>query len=285
MKYLIKGGEKVTSANIFEAMIQNHYRNLQASLPHLKERQLVDKDGTPIGEGENPYYLGVYLVYDGEKILETAAKRMVRKTAFRETLAVSDRDEFLRYFDARSNANGKEADVVYLYNTARGVITKVKGEFSNGCQGESLDELLSRNLPPNFESEDGSKPVYDTGTKTASAVLTAYALNEGGDKGVRTLVVKRTPYNNLGLGKVAEFDGEGLKREFFFESQPESEGPFIDGERKIVGRYQEWRKEKGELVCVNERKVYVDKDKRLCWERPALEKKRAGEEQKQACFR
>lgn len=300
--------EQVTFDTLFETMIQAHYQNLQACLPHLKEGQMVDTEGKPIGEeGEIPYYKGLLLAFDGATILERAATRFVRGGAIRETEYTPNANVFIRQLNAKQDPDG-----VYVYNTINGQLTRIKGELSNKLDGD-LDELLTRNLPPTFLSADGSKPVTDVGTKTGIAVLTAYALNNDKEKGyfaglvgkaisklkglvyhtedhaedkkqggVRTLIVKRTPYNGL-LGIVAEFGRDGLTKGFYFDfanGNDRNNGLLIDDERGIIGVYKEYgRNSEGKLVCTAEKRVYAQ-DGKLYWStgafEPNLEQSRAG---------
>lgn len=243
----------VTKENIFEVMIRNHYGNLQSALPHLEGKNLHDNDQLPLieGETENPHYGGLYLVYDGEKILETASFRIMRKKALRETVSVPSEKSFLAQL-----RSGGDQDNVFLYNTKRQQLTKVKGEFSNAFPAGkgSLDDLLEKYLPTNFMSANGSTPAYEVGTKTANALLTAYALNRGIDKGVRTIIVKRTAYD-FGMGKLAEFGPDGLTREFFFKYDSEHTGQFVDEEHKIVGVLREYQHKRGKQVCTSEQYV------------------------------
>ena len=230
----------VTKENIFEAAIKYHLLNLQDSLKHCRQGHIYDNAGSALieGEGENPHANGVYLVYDGDKILDAASERISRKSGIKKTEDVPTIDAFVNRL-----RDEHDPDSVFLYNTEKQKITRVKSEFNNNYEG-SLDDLLKSSLPSNFLSADSSMPVYEVGTKTASAVLMAYALNQRQDKGVKTLIIKRTPYGQLGMGKVAEFDKQGLTREFFFEYAPEHTGPFIDEEHKIIGILREYGKSK-----------------------------------------
>ncbi len=241
-------GERVTKENIFEAVIRYHFLNLQDSLKHFCQGRIYDNKGEALveGIGENPHAHGVYLVYDGAHILDAASKRISRKNGIKETEDVPTIDAFV----ARLR-DEHDPDSVFLYNTEKQKITRVKSEFNNNYEG-NLDSLLESSLPSNFLSTDSSMPVYEVGTKTASAVLMAYALNQRQDKGVKTLIIKRTPYGQLGLGKVAEFGKQGLTREFFFEYAPEHQGQFIDEEHKIVGVLREYQKEGNKVVPINE---------------------------------
>ncbi len=230
---------EVNHDNIFEVLMHYHVQNLHQSLPHFQNGQILDKDNTNLELGENPYYKGLYLIYDGPEILEKASKRIVRGSAIRETTPAPSIEQFFQTIQANNTSHKKDPDVAYLYNTTDAKLTRIKGELSNHCT-EDLDHILQRCLPGDFVSPDGSSTIYDVGTKTANAVLTAYALNHPQDQGVRTIVIKKTPYGPLGMGKLAEFGKDGLTREFYFEHNPNHTGPFINQEHNIVGIYKQY---------------------------------------------
>ncbi len=230
---------QVTHDNLFETLMRYHVSNLNQSLPHFKDGQILDKDGTSLEQGENPYYKGLYLIYDGQEILEKASSRIVRGSAIRETTYVPTQPQFFQTLTAQETTHKKDPDVAYLYNTKDAKLTRVKGELSNHAN-EDLDHILQRCLPDDFASPDGSIPLQDLGTKTANAVLTAYALNRPTDQGVRAIIIKRTPYGSLGMGKLAEFGKDGLTREFYFEHNPNHSGPFVNPQHHIVGVYKQY---------------------------------------------
>jgi len=111
-----------------------------------------------------------------------------------------------------------------------------------------MDTLLEETLPTNFASEDESIGLEESGTKTASAVITTYALNHHKDTGVRTILVKRSAYSTAGVGKLVEFGPKGLQREFFFRYDPSHTGSFIDSKRKIVGVQREYQSVENEGI-------------------------------------
>jgi hypothetical protein len=263
----------VNKENIFEVMMVLHYRNLQASLPHFKEGEILDTDNLPLADGESAYYKGSYLVYDGEKIIEKAAQRLIRGNALRESAQITSIDDFVEKLMVKNPLSNKrkrkDADIVHLYNTTNGQLTRVKSEFSNEYKKRrsvsemfssalnyfsyfsknhpqssgKLDDLLRESLPANFVSPDSSVDAADVGSRTASAVLTAYSLNYNKDQGVKTIIIREGPYGSLGMGKLAEFGKEGLTREFFFEYAPNHQGPFIDEKHQIIGVYREYKKQ------------------------------------------
>jgi hypothetical protein len=240
----------VNKENIFEVMVSVHYQNLLECLPYFSGGKILGLEGEELEEGrdEVPHYKGQYLVYDGPEVLNTIAERLARKkNPFKESISVPDKASFLE----RVCAGNKNTDVVLGYNTAEKTITPIKSEFCNDVK--DMDQLLETHLPYNFASADGSVSVYEVGTKTASAALNADVLNHPQDKGLRALLVKRTAYGDLRMGKIAEFGPEGLTREFFFEYAPEHTGPFVDEERKIIGVLRDnYHHVDGELVPQNE---------------------------------
>lgn len=247
---MTKGMVEVNKENIFEVMMSVHYQNLQDSLAHFSNGKILDLEKQELEEGrdENPHYKGQYIVYDGREVLNTIAERLTRKkTPFKEKISTPTKASFLEQVCAGS----RNTDVVLAYNTAEKTITPIKSEFRNDA--EDMDSLLDTHLPYNFASKEGSVSVYEVGTKTANAALNADILNHPKDKSLRTLLVKRTAYGNLGMGKLAEFGPEGLTREFFFEYMPEHTGPFVDEERKIVGILRDnYHHVNGQLIPQNE---------------------------------
>jgi hypothetical protein len=245
--------KEVTEENIFEALILLHYRNLQASLPFLEKGQIQSNKNRPLipGKSENPHYDGLYLVYDGERILKKASKRIMRDDGVRQSAKVSCLEDFFSCLCGSSEDLEEEdadQDKVFLYNTKGKVVYLVKGEFSNSLpkgkeHSRRINDLLQYGLPANFLSEDLSRKVTDCGTKTANALLTAYALNHKKDLGVRTIIIKRTAYGQLGMGKLAEFGSDGLIREFYFEYNPHHQGTFIDEKSSIVGVYKHYSRD------------------------------------------
>jgi len=111
----------VTKENLFEVMIGAHYRNLQASLPFFNDGQMHDRDGNALVEGdENPHYQGLYLIYDGAKILKRATSRLARSKAVRELHPVSDLESFVEEVAPQGvESKRKNTDVVLAYNTVK----------------------------------------------------------------------------------------------------------------------------------------------------------------------
>lgn len=238
---LVAMTKEVTKENIFEVVIKVHYRNLQDSLPHFSNGKILGPGGEELEEGkeENPYYEGLYLVYDGKEVLNTIAERLTRKkNPFKEAISTPTTTSFLERVCSRVG----NTDVILAYNTNEKSITPTKSEFRNDYN--DIDELLETHLPYNFVSTDGSISIREVGSKTSSAALNADVLNKPVDKGLRAILVKETVFGYLSMGKLAEFGPDGLTREFFFEYAPEHKGPFIDEEHRIVGVLREYGKSK-----------------------------------------
>ena len=224
---------RVTRENIFEAMIQLQYFNLLNSLPHFKKGQICDLDGTFLDGKENPYSKGAYIIYDGPQILEKARTMAVRKNGFGSTLETPARTDLLDYL--KSN---KDSDVTILYNTSAQQITPLKGELKNHVEGEDLEKILISSLPADFvEPNAKSLDLDQIGTKTANAIFVPYILNKYKDLGVNTILVKRSPYGSLGMGKVAEFGKDGLTREFFMYHNQTHQGSFVNADYHIVVKF------------------------------------------------
>lgn len=198
------------------------------------------------GEGENPHYKGIYLVYDGKEVLNTIAERLTRKkNPLKEEVSTPTITSFLE----QACSEKENTDVILAYNTAERTVTRIKSELRN--YSEELDNIIETHLPYNFVSTDGSISVDGVGSKTSSAALNADILNKPIDKGLRVILTKETPYGYLGMGKLAEFGPDGLTREFFFEYAPEHKGQFIDEKNKIIGVLREYGSSKTKPLSEN----------------------------------
>ncbi|MBI2662497.1 hypothetical protein HYX11_03495 [Candidatus Woesearchaeota archaeon] len=247
---------RVTKENIFEAMIQLQYFNLLNSLPYFQKNQICDIDGTPLNSQENPHSKGAYIIYDGPEILEKARSMAVRKHGFGSTLETPTQTDLLGYI--KSN---KDSDVTLLYNTAAQQITPLKGELKNYVEGEDLEKILKSNLPADFvEPNANSLNLDQIGTKTANAIFVPYILNKNQDAGVRTILVKRSPYGSLGMGKVAEFSKDGLTREFFLCHDQNHHGLFVNANYHIVGEVRTYSKENNKLKLKQHQFVHISQE-------------------------
>lgn len=247
---------RVTRENIFETMIQLQYSNLLNSLPHFKNGQIYDLDGTPLDGKENPYSKGAYIIYDGPQILEKARAMAVRKNGLGSTQEVPTDTNLLAYLKSY-----KDSDVTLLYNTSAQQITPLKGELKNYIEGEDLEEILTSSVPLDFvEPRAKSLDLNQIGTKTANSIFVPYILNKQEDQGVRTILVKRSAYGPLGMGKVAEFGKNGLTREFFMYHNPNHQGPFVNADYHIVGEVRTYAKENDKLELKQRQLVHIPQE-------------------------
>ena len=235
---------EVNKENLFEVMMEYHYQNLLACLPHLSEKgQILDAEGKPLLEGKSevPYYKGALILYDGETILKKASDMILRKrNGVRPTEEIGTRSDLIGRLQQEP-----DQDCVYLFNTHNSRITPIKGELKNHHQEiKDLEDLLETHLPKDFLSKTEEIEVYNAGNKTAIAMIAAKVLPE-----IRSIIVKRSAYGDLGMGKIAEFGEDGyIRREFFFEYAPDHQGPFVDEEKKIVGIMREYNPMSKELA-------------------------------------
>ena len=84
------------------------------------------------------------------------------------------------------------------------------------------------------------------GTKTKLAVKLPYAYDN-----VETYQIKATIHSPLGMGVVTHFTRDELEM-FFLDYSPDSDGPFIEQDKGIVGVYKKYRLHENKLVPVHE---------------------------------
>ncbi|MFH0979104.1 MAG: hypothetical protein V1837_07440 [Candidatus Woesearchaeota archaeon] len=201
----------------FEWMTEYVYeRILPKVIPHLdhKEGRVIGLDGKILGEGpdfENPYYNGLIMAFDGEKILAKASEVMGRPNAIGEPVKVDGKEGFKQYLVAND-----KRDIKLLYNSQGELMYSMRGEFKNWHPDFPVDENLERRLSKDFLSLDGHIPVQYAGTKTWAAVLTPALVNKlnlGGD--VDTILLQETPVG-AGIGRLSHFDKDGLVEDLHF---------------------------------------------------------------------
>ena len=109
-------------------------------------------------------------------------------------------------------------------------------EFNNNPDLQEKAPIYSL-VPSNFLSSDGSVSPKQMGVKTRLAIKMPLAYSN-----THAYQIKRTPYENTGIGKVTHFGPEGLVEEFFFRYAPEHRGSFINAKHKIIGVYRRWKR-------------------------------------------
>ncbi|MBU0536601.1 MAG: hypothetical protein KKE20_06555, partial [Nanoarchaeota archaeon] len=148
---------------------------------------------------------GLIFVYDGPIVLEKAKEMVNRpRQGFREKERIDSDKQFLDYFLRHGRQPDK--DWVYFYTQTTGEVTRYKGDLRNNYPGIDLEEVLERDLPPDFDHEGGS--VYDVGTRTGIAPIIPKAF-----PGVKVIILKES-----GKGKLALFDYLGLSEELFYDN-------------------------------------------------------------------
>lgn len=218
-------------------------------------REVVVQEGVTERHG-GKHTPGTTWIYDGETVLERAMLVICKpKTGIRDTSSTQQLEDLVGL--VRKEADD---DHTYLINTKAKTTTKVKGGLANSAEGVNIEALCEK-LPLNFLSLDGSVPIYNTGQRTDSAMVTAYVLNKSplnDGTEVRVIAVKDTAYANTDFGKIAEFGSGGLLcREFFFMSDPKHEGPYLDAKNSLVGICREYRPGKERVELVSEKYVSI----------------------------
>ena len=155
---------------------------------------------------------------------------------------ITDNENFARYLETRAQEDG-----AYLVDSIHNRITRVP-EFNNNPNIPGLERHIDlfQFIPHDFLSYAGDVPLSKIGTKTRLAIRMPQFYEN-----TETFQIKRSSYTPLGMGKVTHFTKEGLVEEIFFRYDPNSQGPFIEPEQKILAIYRQYeRNENSELVRV-----------------------------------
>lgn len=226
--------------NPFELMVQHYCLNAVPKIvPNVQAEGIFDQNKNRLlnKKGENSYFNGFIIVYDGEVLLKRSSEMVNRpRQGFRESVPLPTKEAFMAHF--KKEGESEDNDFVHFYNSHTGQDIKYKGELRNSYPGIDLEEILAKDLPQNFLSEDGSVPVYDVGTKTGVAPIIPRAY-----PGVKVVILK-----NTGTGKVAHFDEHGLVEEFFCPEDMMYGMSFSSKNNlpmKVTGIYRSYRDENG----------------------------------------
>src|SRR3989344_1865723 len=230
---------------LFDWLVRYHIeKNLPESMDYTSEGRLLNRKGLPVNEGKDndvPYH-GILLVSNGDTLM--------RKLEEDKVLLTREHDSFapLRSFSDLSDYLDKQdgEDGAYLHDGKNKRITRVYELNNNPNLPDDFDRLAL--IPEDFVYSDGrAAEMRNIGTKTSLAIKLPQAHPE-----VETYQIKRSAYGSLGMGKVTRFTKEGLAEEFFFAYAPESQGPFIDENNKIIGIYRRYERFEGRPQCVEE---------------------------------
>ena len=227
--------------SLFPWLVEFHIAyNLPKAIPHLKNGQVYNQGKAPQeGLTETGHYKGFVIIANGGTLAEKLHAKKLLKEPLRSVSEIPNIHAFLAYLATRENPDG-----VFVYDGEHRKIARagllnnfpelphgfnVYNQFSSdfvihnhsSSSVNSLDDLL----PPDLRIRDA-----DLGTRTRVAATYPHVLPE-----TEGLVLKQTAYTKLGLGKVARFTQSGLAEEFFFMHDPQSRGPFVNEEHRIVG--------------------------------------------------
>jgi hypothetical protein len=225
--------------------------NLSKCLPWIGGGVFKDPEtGLPMESGidENPLrgYTGLILLANGDTLITKL--RQLRIINDREdplfSTPVRTEEEFFRYIQDHGRRDG-----AHLFNGVSGTMARVN-ELNNNLPIGNYAHVL----PPNFVDEEGAVELSDEniGTKTRVGIKVSAANPDNVD----IYQIKRTVYNQLGMGVVTHIKAGQLKEMFYLTIAPEGySGPFIDPDQSIVGVYVTYKTE-GDAV-IEDRKMYV----------------------------
>lgn len=233
--------------DIFPKLVQFHTAsNLAECLPYIENGIILSPANKfkQIKEGlENKEYRGICIFQNGNTLLEELIqKEFANPDDVDDPADVSDADKFADFLQNREDMDG-----VYVFESATGEIMRV-----SKIQEASHQRLVSQ-IPSDFifyagfpeTGKDYERMVRrKMGTKTRLAIELPQEF-----RNIHAYMIKCSGYTPLGMGIVAHFTQDGLKEKFFFRYDPESNGPFIDPEKKIIGVHRRYhRNDEGLLV-------------------------------------
>ncbi len=249
------------SATLFAWLVKYHTEvNLQSCLPRIKDGKVyTNGDYVKPGE-ENKLTRGCLILADGQTLADRLqSDDIIQDLRSPDFCEIKDYQDFFNFLNW-----GTRSDGAFIYDRERERMAKVF------CISNSSQELKKARrqhqelIPSDFMHYQRTEPLtdeeYDSciGTKTKLAIVAPPAYSKG-DWQVKSFLVKTTAYTDLGIGKVAQFGSRGLEREFFFEYDPASAGPFVTADHPIVGVYRTYPHRTGESKTEGRKGIKVIK--------------------------
>jgi hypothetical protein len=243
--------------NLFNAMALYHIKNsLPNCMKFFENGKIKDlyNDGY-FNEGqENDAHKGFLVVSDGKDVLE----KLVNDDAIEDkdsiTYRINSHDELFNYLNSQ-----KDKDGAYVFDSYNNKITRVmfnrdsdmlKQRLKNNHKGE-YD--LNQKLPYDFLLSNccSDFKTIDVGSKTRVATQLTHAYDH-----LKAVVLKRTGYGDLAIGRVVYVLPNGVNSSMHFEYKPSLNGitPFVDSTNKIAAYLKKYENN------VNERPALVSKD-------------------------
>jgi len=192
--------------------------NLGQCLTYLREGVIQPAPkNKPINEGkQNNSSFGITVLRNGGALMDYLREdKLVQDVDVHESVGIGDSRAYRRFLE--DLAEKGESDGVYVFDSKRGVLTRVSKVLN-----EDSNVAFSHLLPPDFIHYEGVPPegVVDQeawlrselGTKTRLAVSLT---NKFGKKGVEAHQIKQSGYTPFGMGTVTHITEQGLKRWFY----------------------------------------------------------------------
>ncbi len=248
---------------LFDWLVQFHYdENLLGNLDSMKDGRLCDAKGKPLKEGYDKTSPtdGYLILEDGHTLVSRLiTENIVLDHEQPEFISIGNYQQFARFLKGH-----KEADGAFFYDTMKSQIAKI-ARYNNKAPAMRTEEVVPKNflshIPPDFVFYDQTLPITskqydrDIGTKTDLGIRLPFIYSEELRCDVRAYLIKRSPYGEVGLGKVPQFGAQGLEREFFFQRDPEKNGGLLVPEQGLYGIVREYTPGEHHVIKTAERRI------------------------------
>lgn len=155
-------------------------------------------------------FRGHFLILDGRTVEKMIADGTVPRSFIMPFRNIGSLDDAKKYME------GQPGDGAYFIdgsNPEQMRMAQMLGIYPTGRDAEKIFSVLPADFI-NFVPKDSlEQSPYKPGTKTIAAASLA---GRYGNEGVRTSVVKGTPFGPLGTGTAAGFGPDGLEQRLFF---------------------------------------------------------------------
>lgn len=226
---------------LFEWLVEHHCsHNLEQCIPYVRDGKVVPPvRGKPLTEGvdTDSMYKGVLIIANGNTLVDALIRDGLaeRENMDPDPRKIDGKESLVEFLKEQ-----EEEDGAFIFDGINNTLRRIF-EIKNNTNYQAGNLLA--NIPQDFVYYDGTAPKLSRiGTKTRLAISLPHVYD------VHTFQIKRSAYTPLGIGKVTHFDKDGLAEEFFLRYDPQSKGPFVDEEHKIIGVYRKYERADGKLV-------------------------------------
>ena len=239
---------------IFEWLVEHHLNNYYTICrPHMIDGVLLDPHTqSPFNEGSDlrQWYPGLLVLANGENLPQRLHDDgFICDTVMENSVPIPNKQSFFNYLQQTEGRDG-----VYVIDTIHNTVTHVSGLNDDHPLVQKYKRKLLERLPDDFVYSNGTPPTEsDIGRRTYIADLIPLVL-----KDIEAFQIKQSSWGNIGIGKVTNFNSDGLAKEFYFWRQEPGVGTYMKDEDVIFGATRQYEHPNGKPSVKSQKNQVVE---------------------------